>query len=225
MVPASGPARVLTRRPDGGRRPWRRSWRRAAWFRRTLGITKGLLGPLALLCLLALVGCATFRGPVTPLGSVEEFPAVAWAPTPAASAVAADNGVYLIPSYHLILVHILITNTSLATLGPDAVHGAVGVWWVALDDRAPGGGQVTYDPACVGFVDASTGARFDIAGGYLSGAATGSLGRYPLLFNPEDASISAGLSRADEIAVPAHQANGAPMTYLPPAPGVSCGGR
>jgi hypothetical protein len=178
----------------------------------------------AVLALAALAGCTTFRGPVTPLGDVEEFPAVSWAPTPSASAVRADNGVYLVPRDHLILVHILIAETSLATLGPDAVHGAVGVWWVALDDRAPGGGLVTYDPTCVGFVDASNGARFDIAGGYLSGPATGSLGRYPLWLNPEDASISAGLSRADEIGVPAHQANGTPMSFLPPAPGVVCGG-
>jgi hypothetical protein len=176
------------------------------------------------LALAALAGCTTFHGLVTPLGAVDEFPAVAWAPTPSASAVRPDSGVYLIPHYHLILVHILIPETNLASLGPDAVHGAVGVWWVALDDRAPGGGLVTYDPACLGFVDASNGARFDIAGGYLSGPATGSLGRYPLWLNPEDASISAGLSHADEIAVPAHRANGAPMAYLPPAPGAVCGG-
>jgi hypothetical protein len=121
-----------------------------------------------------------------------------------------DNGIYPLPQYHLILVHIQIPDTSLKSLGPGAVHAAVGIWWVALDDRVPSASGVgdagvvalRWQPPCVVFKTTGTGTAFDVAGGYLWGPGSANLSRYPLSFNPEDSSIRVALSPADEVSVP-----------------------
>jgi hypothetical protein len=83
------------------------------------------------------------------------------------------------------------------------VHGAVGVWWIALDDRVPGGdGKLVWVPSCNRFKTYGKGAEYTLAGEYLTGPATANLSRYPLSFNPEDDSISVALSSQDEVSIP-----------------------
>jgi hypothetical protein len=169
-----------------------------------------------------LAGCARYHGPLTYLGDADLFPVGRWAGTPQANQVAVQNGIYPIPAHHLILVHILV-DPHLTSLGPGAVHGAVGVWWVALDDRVPGprDSAPTWLPSGVCFRTGALGAAFDAVGSYLDGPAAGSLSRYPISLNPEDGSISVALSAADEIAVP-RRTSATAGPYLPPAPGVRC---
>jgi hypothetical protein len=208
-----GPLRALTRR-----------CRRIVRVRGRAGWRWLALAALALTCGVA-AGCTSYHGPLTPLGQVEEYPAGRWAPTPSAGELQIGFGVYPIPQYHLMLVHIVIPDTSRTSLGPGAVHGAVGVWWVALDDRVPHGGALVYAPRCLSFVTLGSGAQFDIVGDYLAGPAAASLSRYPLSFNSEDGSVSVALSPQDEIAGPTRGQSGAPPpVYLRPAPGVSCAG-
>jgi hypothetical protein len=176
------------------------------------------------MALVLLAGCTTYHGPLTNLGSTDQFPVARWSPDPAANQVRVGNGIYPLPDKHLILVHILIPDTAITSLGPGAVRGAVGVWWVALDDRAPRGaasvGKLAWLPACVRFKTYGTGAAFDVVGGYLTGPSAASLSRYPLSFNPEDSSISVALSPADEIAMPRGGLPGPPPTSLEPPRGV-----
>jgi hypothetical protein len=168
-----------------------------------------------------LSGCAPHHGPLTNLGSVDEYPVGRWAPTVDANQVRIHLGVYPLPTYHLILVHIQIPDNALSSLGPVAVHGAVGVWWVALDDRVPGDSQrPTWLASCVRFQTVSS--AFDIAGSYLSGPATASLSRYPLSFNPEDSSVSVALSPEDEISVPRRAANQAGPYLAPHVDAAAC---
>ena len=185
-----------------------------------------LLGALVVLASGALAGCTSYRGPLTVLGHVDEFPVAHWSPIPSHSQVRIGLGIYPLPSQHLIVIHVIISDTALASLGPGAVHGAVGVWWVALDDRVPSGtghvGALVYLPQCVSFKTYGTGARFDIAGDYLGGPSSASLSRYPLSFNPEDGSVSVALSPQDEIAVPRGDQSSPSVAALRPAPGVQC---
>ncbi len=185
---------------------------------------------LALVLALAsamLSSCTTYHGQLTNLGSADQYPVGRWSPDPKANQVRVGNGIYLLPHDHLILVHIIVPDTSLTSLGPGAVRGAVGVWWVALDDRVPHPsavhvGALTWIPACVSFKAGGTGAVFDIAGDYLDGPAPSNLSRYPISLNPEDDTISVALAPADEIAVPrSDQPSGSPA-YLKPAEVVPC---
>jgi hypothetical protein len=168
-------------------------------------------------------GCASYHGPVTVLGPVDQYPVGRWSPDLAANHVAQGNGIYLLPQYHLILVHLYTDDESITTLGPGALHGAVGVWWVGLDDRAPGAGAGTlrWEPQCLRFKADGSGAAYDLAGDYLSGPSPGNLSRYPLSINPEDASLRAALSTADEIATPRTGGSGRAPAYLAPHTG-SC---
>jgi hypothetical protein len=169
-----------------------------------------------------LAGCTRYHGPLTNLGTVDEYPATYWHPTPAADQVRTGLGIYNLANHHLILVHIQIPDNATTSLGPGAVRGAVGVWWVALDDRVPGGdGRLVWQPSCVQFKTTGKGAGFDVVGDYLNGPATASLSRYPLSFNPDDSSVSVALDPADEISMP-RGGSGAPPPYLPPDPGVHC---
>lgn len=185
-----------------------------------------LLVVLIVLASGALSGCTTYHGALTVLGHVDEFPVGRWSPSPAVSQARIGLGIYPIPAQHLILIHILIPDTAVASLGPGAVHGAVGVWWVALDDRAPRSaahvGALVYLPTCVSFKTYGTGAQFDIAGEYLDGPSPASLSRYPLSFNPEDGSVSVALSPQDEIAVPRGDQSHPSTAALWPAPNVQC---
>jgi hypothetical protein len=171
-----------------------------------------------------LAGCASYHGPVTVLGPVDQYPVGRWSPELAANHVALDNGIYLLPQYHLILVHLYTDDESITTLGTGALHGAVGVWWVGLDDRAPGvnPGKLVWEPQCLRFKAEGSGAAYDLAGDYISGPSPGGLSRYPLSINPEDASLRAALSPADEIATPhSGGSSGTPPAYLAPHTG-SC---
>ncbi|HEV2235693.1 MAG TPA: hypothetical protein VGR57_03440 [Ktedonobacterales bacterium] len=193
--------------------------RHGAWW--TAGVAMvALLGAL-------LAGCATYHGPVTVLGPVDQYPVGRWTPYVATNHVTLDNGIYLLPKYHLILVHLYSDDESITTLGPGALHGAVGVWWVGLDDRAPAepgahAGALRWDPCRLHFTADASGAEYDLAGDYLAGPAPASLSRYPLSINPEDASLRVALSRADEITVPRPNAAQGRPAYLAPAAG-SCG--
>jgi hypothetical protein len=185
-----------------------------------------LLGLVLALASVMLSSCTTYHGALTSLGSADQYPVGRWSPDPNANQVRVGNGIYLIPQHHLILVHILVPDTARTSLGPGAVHGAVGVWWVALDDRAPHAdsaqaGALTWIPACVRFKTGGTGAAFDVAGSYLGGPAPSSLSRYPISINPEDDSISLALAPADEIALPRSDQPGAASAYLKPA-SMSC---
>jgi hypothetical protein len=180
------------------------------------------LVPLAALVGMLLTGCASYHGQLTGLGPTDQVPVGAWTPNPSTNQTRVNNGIYLLPQRHLILVHILVPNTSLGSLGPGAVHGAVGIWWVALDDRAPHptgvqAGALRWQPDCVQFRTDGTGATFDIAGDHLSGPSPANLSRYPLTFNPEDSSIRVALSPADEIAIPLSGGPGGAPASLKPA--------
>jgi hypothetical protein len=209
VVASPAAARALTHR----RRPSAHLFS----FRRAIHLSWLLMLMLALASGI-LLGCATYHGALTPLGDVDQYPVGQWSPNPGASQVRVDNGIYLMPQHHLILVHILVPDTSLTSLGPGAVRGAVGVWWVALDDRAPKGaasvGKLVWLPSCVRFKTYGTGAAFDIVGRYLDGPSPASLSRYPLSFNPEDGSISVALSPSDEIAVPRINGSASPPASL-----------
>lgn len=157
--------------------------------------------------------CTSFHGPLTYLDSVDQYPVARWGATAATNMAGVNNGIYLLPQDHLILVHIYVPP-SVKTLGPGAVHGAVGVWWVALDDRLPGDTTPVWQPDCVRFKTGAKGAAFDISGAYLDGPAARSLNRYPLSLNPDDSSISVALSPADEITVP--RDGGLPAPEWPP---------
>lgn len=189
--------------------------RRGAWWQAGVVIV-ALLGALV-------AGCASYHGPVTVLGPVDQYPVGRWSPDLAANHVTLDNGIYLLPKYHLILVHLYTNDESITTLGPGALHGAVGVWWVGLDDRAPGAnaGALRWEPQCLRFKADGSGAAYDLAGDYLSGPSPASLSRYPLSINPEDASLRAALSSADEITVPRPNAASGTSAYLAPNTG-SC---
>ena len=185
---------------------------------------------LALVLALAgatLASCASYHGPLTNLGSADQYPVGRWSPDPKANQVRVGNGIYLLPEKHLILVHIIVPDTSLTSLGPGAVRGAVGVWWVALDDRVPHpsavhAGALTWIPTCVRFKTRGTGAAFDIVGDYLYGPAPSSLSRYPISINPEDDTISVALAPADEIAMSRRDQPGSSPPYLKPAEVVPC---
>ncbi len=166
-------------------------------------------------------GCTTYHGPVTVLGSVDEYPVGRWSPDLASNHIMIDNGIYLLPQYHLILVHLYTDDESITTLGPGALHGAVGVWWVGLDDRAPGvnPGTLRWEPQCLRFRASGSGAAYDLAGDYLTGPSPASLSRYPLSINPEDASLRAALSADDEISVPRPNAASGERAYLAPHTG------
>lgn len=164
--------------------------------------------------LVGLSGCGRYHGPLTNLGSVDQFLPALWNTDPTLNQVAVNSGVYPMPARHLILVHVQIPDASVASLGLGAVHGAVGVWWIALDDRMPGaGGKVVWVASCGLFKAQGSGAAFDLAGDFLYGPAAANLSRYPLSFNPEDSSVSVALSPQDEIAI-ARDAMATP--YLPP---------
>ncbi len=169
------------------------------------------LVPLAALVGMLLAGCASYHGQLTGLGPTDQFPVGAWTPNPSTNQTRVNNGIYLLPQRHLILVHILVPDTSLNSLGPGAVHGAVGVWWVALDDRAPHptgvqAGALRWQPGCVQFRTDGT-----------AGPSPANLSRYPLSFNPEDSSIRVALSPADEIAIPLSGGPGGAPASLKPA--------
>lgn len=169
-----------------------------------------------------LAGCTKYHGPLTNLGLVDQYPVGRWYPTPSANQVRTGLGIYHLSDQHLILVHIQIPDNAATSLGPGAVRGAVGVWWVALDDRVPGADSVPiWQSSCVRFKTASKGSEFDVVGGYLTGPASASLSRYPLSFNPDDSSVSVALDPADEISIP-RGGNGNASPYLPPAQGVVC---
>ncbi len=191
-----------------------------------LSDARGRRGAILLIAvaLALLTGCTTYHGPLTNLSSTDQFPAGRWSPDPSANQVRSGNGIYLLPDKHLILIHIVVPDTAITSLGPGAVRGAVGVWWVALDDRAPRGaanvGKLAWLPECVRFKTYGTGAEFDIVGRYLNGPSSASLSRYPLSFNPEDGSISVALSPADEIAVPRGDTQGSPTPSLEAPRGV-----
>ncbi len=174
--------------------------------------------------IVTLTSCTTYHGPLTNLSSTDQFPVGRWSPDPSANQVRIGNGIYPMPDMHLILIHILVPDTSITSQGPGAVRGAVGVWWVALDDRAPRGpafvGKLVWLPTCVRFKTEGTGSEFDVVGRYLTGPSAASLSRYPLSFNPEDSSISVALSSADEIAMPRGGSLGPPPTFLEPPQGV-----
>ena len=169
---------------------------------------------LALVVVSALASaCTSFHGPLTYLDAEGLYPVARWGPSAATNQVAVGNGIYLLPQHHLILVHVLVPP-SVKTLGPGSVHGAVGVWWVALDDRLPGDTTPVWMTDCVRFKTGAKGASFDIAGAYLDGPAARSLNRYPIALNPEDGSISVALSPADEITVA--RDGGLPADQWPP---------
>ena len=170
-----------------------------------------------------LAGCVKYHGPVTVIGPVDQYPVGRWSPDLATNHLALDNGLYLLPQYHLILVHLYTNDESITTLGPSALHGAVGVWWVGLDDRAPGAnaGTLRWEPQCLRFKTDGSGATYDLAGDYLSGPLPGNLSRYPLSINPEDASLRAALSAADEITNPRSGGASGTPAYLAPHTG-SC---
>ena len=170
----------------------RRGWRGAA----VAGVVLVVLVASGLLS-----ACSSFHGPLTYLDSVDQYPVARWGASAATNMVGVNNGIYLLPQDHLILVHIYVPP-AITSLCPDAVHGAVGVWWVALDDRLPGDSTPVWQPGCVRFRTGAKGAEFDLAGNYLDGPAAGSMSRYPLSLNPEDSSISVALSSADEITIP-----------------------
>jgi hypothetical protein len=167
------------------------------------------IGALAGLC-----GCTQYHGPLTALGDVDQYLPALWSPSPAQSQVRAGAGIYAMLSRHLLLVHVQIPDTSVTSLGPGAVRGAVGVWWVALDDRAPGGGQLHWVPSCGLFRSTAKGATYDLVGDALNSSSSASLRRYPLEFNPDDGSVSVALSPQDELAA---AQRGAAAPYLPPA--------
>jgi hypothetical protein len=190
-----------------------REWTRRCWL--SLALALALASAM-------LSSCTSYHGPLTTLGSADQYPVGRWSPNPSANQVRVGNGIYLLPQDHLILVHIIVPDTSLTSLGSGAVHGAVGVWWVALDDRVPHSGDVqvgalTWRPACVSFRAGGTGAVFDAAGDYLDGPAPSNLSRYPISINPEDNSISVALAPADEIALPRSDQPGASPASLKPA--------
>ena len=174
-------ARALTRRR---RMPGRGGW---AMLAVALVLASGLLA-----------GCTTYKGPLTYLDSVDLYPVGNWSPYPAKNQVEVNNGIYLMPSKHLILIHIFVP-ASITSLGPGAIHGAVGVWWLALDDRIPNDSTPQWHSTCDYFRTGQKGATFDLAGNYLDGPASANLSRYPLSINPEDSSISVALAPADEI--------------------------
>jgi hypothetical protein len=157
-----------------------------------------------------LAGCATYKGSLTYLDSVDLYPVGNWSPFPLRNQAGLGNGIYLMPDKHLILVHIDIPS-DIATLGPGALHGAVGVWWLALDDRVPRDSTPQWRPDCDRFKTGAKGAAFDLAGNYLDGPASANLSRYPLAINPEDSSISVALSPADEIHLPRTSGTSAPL--------------
>jgi hypothetical protein len=159
------------------------------------------LGLVVLVASGLLSACTSFHGPLTYLDAVDQYAVTRWAASAATNMVGINNGIYLLPQDHLILVHIYVPP-SVTSLGPGAVHGAVGVWWVALDDRLPGDSTPVWQAGCVRFKTGAKGAEFDVVGSYLDGPAPRSLNRYPLVINPEDSSISVALSPADEITVP-----------------------
>jgi hypothetical protein len=168
----------------------------------------------ALSLLLALSGCTSHHGPLTNLGDVDQYPAARWNPNLAQNQVAQNAGIYAMPNQHLILIHVQIPDTNLTSLGPGAVHGAVGVWWVALDDRVLGdAGTLLWVPSCGRFKTIDTGGEYDLVGDYLAGPARANLSRYPLAFNPDDGSVSVALSPEDEISIPRSDASSA---SLPP---------
>lgn len=169
---------------------------------------------VALLVVSALASaCTSFHGPLTYLDAADQYPVATWGATAATNRATVGNGIYPLPRYHLILVHLYVPP-SIKSLGPGAVHGAVGVWWVALDDRLPGDNTPVWQPACSLFKTGAKGAAFDAAGGYLYGPAPRSLNRYPIVLNPEDSSISVALAAADEITVP--RDGGQPPGQWPP---------
>jgi hypothetical protein len=161
-----------------------------------------------------LAGCTPHHGPLTDLGTVDLYAPARWSPNPATNQVQVGRGIYPLPSRHLILVHIQIPDNALSSLGPGATRGAVGVWWVALDDRLTGDGQLTWVPSCDLF-RTHNGTAFDVVGDYLAGPAHANLSRYPLAFNPDDNSVSAALSAEDTIHITL-SGTGGPKPYLPP---------
>jgi hypothetical protein len=212
VIAPRGPAQELAQgsRATGAGGDRKPGWRR--W---------SVLALLVVVSGLAFSGCTRYHGPLTNLGLVDQYPAGRWYPTPAANQVRTGLGIYHLSKQHLILVHIQIPDYKATSLGPGAVHGAVGVWWVALDDRVSGDSSPVWQPSCVRYKTASQGSEFDVIGDYLAGPATASLSRYPLSFNPDDGSISVALDPADEISMP-RGGNGNPPPYLPPAQGVTC---
>jgi hypothetical protein len=181
------------------------------WFSALLALVTAV-GVLA-----SLSGCTRYHGPLTSLGDVEQYPAALWYRDPARSQIGMSNGIYVMPDRHLLLVHVQIPNTNLDSLGPGSVHGAVGVWWVALDSRVPGGGgNLVWMPSCGLFKTTGKGAEYDLAGDYLAGPASANLSRYPVSFNPDDGSVSVALSPQDEITIP-RSGSGGPAPYLQPA--------
>lgn len=206
-------ASVGWRRERHGRAAARGGGRRHGWASSLLALAAAL-GLLAALS--GLAGCGQFHGPLTNLGQVDQYLSGRWDPDPARSQVAVNAGIYPMPGKHLILVHVQIPDTSITSLGPGAVHGAVGVWWIALDDRVPGGdGALAWVPSCDRFTTHGQGSEFTLAGSYMSGPATASLSRYPISFNPEDSSISVALSPEDEIKMPARGSAGTTHYLLP----------
>jgi hypothetical protein len=174
-----------------------------------LAVAVGLLAGLS--------GCTPYHGPLTNLGDVDQYLPARWNPDPSRNQVEPNAGIYPMPSHHLILVHVQIPDTSVTALGPGAVRGAVGVWWIALDDRVPGGdGKLVWIPSCDRFKTTGKGASYDLAGDYLNGPATANLSRYPLEFNPDDGSVSVALSQQDEITI-SRSGSGGAAPYLPPA--------
>jgi hypothetical protein len=157
-----------------------------------------------------LASCSSYKGSLTYLDSVDLYPVGNWSPFPLRNQAAVGDGIYPMPDKHLILIHIFVP-ASITTLGPGALHGAVGVWWLALDDRVPNDSTPQWRPDCDHFKTGAKGAAFDLAGDYLDGPAFSNLSRYPLAINPEDSSISVALSPADEIHLPRTSGTAAPL--------------